>query len=200
MPRPKSKQNSPHRLCARLRSRNTRGLQDDAKFVAQTLRASAVETHMDMSQEPFYARICSTGNMPEAWQEGIVPDTSNRSYGTAADSSLRILPESPQELLLRVCTGSCKGLLRGIEQDLHKSPLTREFSRKMPCPTTMIRLDPRFARACSVKIDMDMSEETFYARILKENAAPQDHDKTVAHTLRAHRGPTLREPAQSKWT
>ena len=49
-------------------------------------------------------------------------------------------------------------------------------------------------RACAVEMDMDISEEPFYARTPKENAAPQDHEKTATHTSC--------EPAQSKcaWT
>ena len=49
----------------------------------------------------------------------------------------------------------------------------------------------RFVQACAIEMDMDISQEAFYARILTENAAPQMDPETATHTSR--------EPAQSKW-
>ena len=33
--------------------------------------------------------------------------------------------------------------------------------------------DPHFVRACTVEIHLDISEQQFYARICRKNAAPQ---------------------------
>ena len=44
----------------------------------------------------------------------------------------------------------------------------------MPHPQN---LDLRFARACTVEMHMDMSQEQFCARILRETASPQDEGK-----------------------
>ena len=55
-----------------------------------------------------------------------------------------------------------------------KSRLMGKCSRKMPRPRPATTVFCASLRSC--EMHMDMSREPFYARILKENAAPQDRD------------------------
>ena len=48
-----------------------------------------------------------------------------------------------------------------------------QFSEKKRAPDVRAR----FARACAVAMHMDMSQEPVYAKIVRENAPPQDRDK-----------------------
>ena len=77
------------------------------------------------------------------------------------------------------------GISKRISQPLGASLRNRNahghLTKAVLCEFTGIRPRPRSAtttsrRACEIEMHIDISEEPFFARICKKNAAPQDHD------------------------
>ena len=95
----------------------------------------------------------------------------------------RISPGSPQDLLSRTFTRSCKDLREEFSRisarprfcenwTSHKSNSTREFAGK--------RRDP-YLRACAIEMHMGISQEPSHKRIYKKNAGAQDRENPVTH-------------------
>ena len=111
---------------------------------------------------------------------GPVQDHARTFQGMSAKPS--------QDLLIRTITRSCKDLgqdfiriLQGCTMKLLQDRHRRDQDQ-----------DNCFVRACAVKMYMDMSQEQFYARIVRGKAGAQDRENPAAQTLC--------EPAQSKCT
>ena len=83
----------------------------------------------------------------------------------------RISPGSPQDLLLRTCTGSCKA---GRNSRIStRARLCENLQWKCRRPRAWEPRGADFARACAVEMHMGKSQEQFYARIYRKTAAGQ---------------------------
>ena len=83
-----------------------------------------------------------------------------------------------------ICTRSCKDLLGrtspGSPQDLVRRIRTREeLTRLSTRPLRGFHQD-HFVRACACKTHMDISEESFYARMYRKNGVPHHRDPPFA--------------------
>ena len=121
----------------------------------QFAQACAIEMHMDMSQEPFYARI---------YKKNAVPQTCAARFVRAQmhmDMSKKPFYEGKCRTP-EVRRAFCASLRNRNEHGL--------VARTFLCGNIQIKAtdqdsDPHFARACGVEMHMDMSHEPFHAEI-----------------------------------
>jgi len=86
-----------------------------------------------------------------------------------------------------------------MQKETSQHHFTREVSGKCRAPGPK-----HFARACTVEMYLDMPQEPIYARILRENDVPQDHDNrfaracTVELHVDSHKNHCMREFTEKK--
>jgi hypothetical protein len=90
----------------------------------------------------------------------------------------------PEGLLTRTCTsqGPSRQDVTGISRRASAYKIVQGPSREEP--RSPEETTSKHARACAAEMHMDMPQEQFYARIYKENDAPQDRDNCFVRALR----------------
>ena len=141
--------------------------------------------------------------------------TCHKSHCIREFSGTRLQTKSKENSRGRLCASLCSGMME-IHMEMPKSNLTRELAGKTLHPKTgttvlceaaqsecawtcqksnfMAEFSGKMPQAkiqqkkCAVEMHLDVSQEQFHARILRQNAAPRDRDNCLC------------EKMQSTWT
>ena len=192
-----------HTLCASLCNRNAHGHVTRAhfmrRFTGKMPQTKVARQTLCEHVTTAHFMLKSTGEKtPEARLSNLIkhrpwalpwePQSGHAVWGIKESSSGRVYAS------LRS---------RNAEGDITTPFYTRSL-RKMPRPRTETTWNNHFARACTVEMYLDMPQEPIYARILRENDVPQDHDNrfaracTVELHVDSHKNHCMREFTEKK--
>jgi hypothetical protein len=139
---------------------------------AQFVQACVVKTHMDMSQESFYANLQEKGRTPRL-RCTVCASLRNRNAHRHVTRAISCenFKENFRPPRLR-CTRLCGPAACAVEThvDMSQGQFYARICRKSAAPQDR---DAQYVRACSIELQMGIFKEPFYARIYRKHAAPE---------------------------